>query len=150
VYFLAMGLAQGDSWPRTAKRVREELPTAFLVELGFWPAVDVLNFKFIPVRCVPGRTATSHSACWVRHASGVVCTVHLGGRFCDLSPPPERLRCAHVNRHQLLCINLMSMLDTTFLSWIMLALDDTPWTQRLFGADRAACAKDASHIKNAP
>ena len=58
MYFLAMGLAQGDSWPRTVKRLREELPTAFLVELGFWPAVDVVNFKFIPVRCVARSTAT--------------------------------------------------------------------------------------------
>ena len=53
-----------------------------------------------------------------------------------------------MSRHQLLCINLMSVLDTTFLSWIMLALDDTPWTQRLFRQDRATDAS-ASRTKNA-
>jgi hypothetical protein len=52
VYFVAMGLAQGDTWQRTVKRVREELPSAYLAELGFWPAADVFIFKFIPVRCV--------------------------------------------------------------------------------------------------
>jgi hypothetical protein len=55
----------------------------------------------------------------------------------DLAAHSLGLGCAW-NRHQLLCVNCFSVLDTTFLSWIMLAVDDTPWTQRFTHAARAS------------
>jgi len=53
--FFAASLLQSNkfSFLNWAKKIGQDLPGAFVAGLGFWPIVDVISYKYIPVQWIP-------------------------------------------------------------------------------------------------
>lgn len=49
-FFTYMGVTAGKSWQDVKKDVKREFLPAFLTEGMVWPLVQIINFKYIPVR----------------------------------------------------------------------------------------------------
>ncbi|KAB2619261.1 protein SYM1-like [Pyrus ussuriensis x Pyrus communis] len=50
VFFTYMGFSAGKSFPQVKEDVKRDFLPAFVLEGGVWPIVQVVNFRFIPVR----------------------------------------------------------------------------------------------------
>ncbi|KAL6212584.1 PREDICTED: protein Mpv17-like [Fragaria vesca subsp. vesca] len=50
VFFTYMGFAAGKSVPQIKEDVKRDFLPAFVLEGGIWPIVQVVNFRFVPVR----------------------------------------------------------------------------------------------------
>uniref|UniRef100_A0A7N0V861 Protein Mpv17 n=1 Tax=Kalanchoe fedtschenkoi TaxID=63787 RepID=A0A7N0V861_KALFE len=50
VFFTYMGLSAGKSLPQVQEDVKRDFIPAFILEAGVWPAVQVVNFRFVPGR----------------------------------------------------------------------------------------------------
>lgn len=50
VFFTYMGFSAGKSVPQIKEDVKRDFLPAFVLEGGIWPIVQVVNFRFIPVR----------------------------------------------------------------------------------------------------
>ncbi|XP_062018810.1 uncharacterized protein LOC133735411 [Rosa rugosa] len=50
VFFTYMGFAAGKSVPQIKEDVKRDFLPAFALEGGIWPIVQVVNFRFVPVR----------------------------------------------------------------------------------------------------
>ncbi|XP_054788347.1 uncharacterized protein LOC129294183 isoform X2 [Prosopis cineraria] len=49
-FFTYMGFANGKSFPQIKEDVKRDFLPALVLEGGIWPIVQVVNFRFIPVR----------------------------------------------------------------------------------------------------
>lgn len=50
VFFTYMGFSTGKSVPQIKEDVKRDFLPAFLLEGGVWPVLQVVNFRFVPVR----------------------------------------------------------------------------------------------------
>lgn len=50
IFFTYMGFAAGKSVPQIKEDVKRDFLPAFVLEGGIWPIVQVVNFRFVPVR----------------------------------------------------------------------------------------------------
>ncbi|KAF3446450.1 hypothetical protein FNV43_RR11629 [Rhamnella rubrinervis] len=50
VFFTYMGFSAGKSVPQIKEDVKRDFIPAFMMEGGIWPVLQVVNFRFIPVR----------------------------------------------------------------------------------------------------
>lgn len=49
-FFTYMGFSSGKSLPQIKEDVKRDFIPAFILEGGVWPIVQVVNFRFVPVR----------------------------------------------------------------------------------------------------
>lgn len=50
VFFTYMGFSMGKSAPQVKEDVKRDFLPALILEGGIWPIVQVVNFRFVPVR----------------------------------------------------------------------------------------------------
>lgn len=50
VFFTYVGFSAGKSVPQIKEDVKRDFIPAFMMEGGIWPLLQVVNFRFIPVR----------------------------------------------------------------------------------------------------
>ncbi|CAM8919661.1 unnamed protein product [Rhodiola kirilowii] len=50
VFFTYMGFSTGKSIPQIKEDVKRDFIPAFILEGGFWPVIQVVNFRFVPVK----------------------------------------------------------------------------------------------------
>lgn len=50
IFFTYMGFSTGKSVPQIKEDVKRDFLPAFLLEGGVWPVLQVVNFRFVPVR----------------------------------------------------------------------------------------------------
>lgn len=82
-FFSAVCALEGDGLRRTAERARERLPTIMITGCAYWPAVNVLNFRFVP----PGYARLLYL-----NVTGFVWMVFLSWAVCSEAFLAMRLR----------------------------------------------------------
>ncbi|KAJ7973862.1 Peroxisomal membrane protein pmp22 [Quillaja saponaria] len=50
VFFTYMGFASGKSFPQVKQDLKRDFLPALILEGGVWPTVQIINFRYIPVR----------------------------------------------------------------------------------------------------
>jgi hypothetical protein len=49
VYFIQMGLMRGESLGHIRQTLKDNFLDTILAETAYWPLLDAINFKFLPV-----------------------------------------------------------------------------------------------------
>lgn len=49
VFFGYMNLIQGGNWNMFVYKIKHELPQTYITSIGFWSAVQLWNFRFVPI-----------------------------------------------------------------------------------------------------